>query len=441
MSNLNIRQSTQFQINKLVINSKFGTIDLSSIFEELNIFDSILVPCMSGNILLKDSVGLSKRLLFDGSEFIEIDISKDKEFSGTNIKKTFRVYKQSDKSNVNQTTEAYVLHFVSEEMVYSEQQKISQAYNGTYSNIASSVLLDYLKVPKNKISVIESTKGIYSVVVPLLSPIDTMNWLIKRSLSSNDTADFLFFENKKGFNFVSLNKLFSLEPLFTINFSPKNIVDSVGTEFLGVRDYNMSTSFDILENTRNGFYSNRFIGFDILTRTLVESNLGIKNHYKSNHLNAYPNLYISKNREGKDAGLMPFSKVNLYPFQLYRKSQEYVKSNDSSKSLLIDETHKYIPQRKAILHNLLQRKMTINVPGNFYISSGNVLEISAKSFSLNSDITDKIDNTISGKYLIVATRHMINPQKHETFCEIATDSTNNGIIPATDDALQKSKYI
>ena len=88
MSNLNIRQSTQFQINKLVINSKFGTIDLSSIFEELNIFDSILVPCMSGNILLKDSVGLSKRLLFDGSEFIEIDISKDKEFSGTNIKKT-----------------------------------------------------------------------------------------------------------------------------------------------------------------------------------------------------------------------------------------------------------------------------------------------------------------------------------------------------------------
>jgi hypothetical protein len=440
MANLNIGQTTQFQINKLAINSKFGAIDLSSIFEELNIFDSVLVPCMSGNILLKDAVGLSNKLRFDGSEYIEIDISKDKEFSGTNIKKTFRIYKQSDKSNINQTTEAYVLHFVSEELIYSEQQKISQAYNGAYSNIASSVLLDYLKVPKTKINIVETTKGLHSVVVPLLSPIDTMSWLVKRSLSLNDTADFLFFENKYGFNFVSLNKLFSNKTLFTINFSPKNLVDSVATEFLGVRDYNMSTSFDILENTRNGFYSNRFIGFDVLTRTLVESDLGIKNHYKGKHLNDYPILPISKNREGKDAGLMSFSKVSLYPFQLYRKSQEYVKSNDTSKSLLIDDTHKYIPQRRAILHNLLQKKMTINLPGNFFVSSGSILEINAKSFSLNSDITDSIDKTMSGKYLIIATRHMINPQKHETFCEIATDSTNVGAVVATNGSLQKSKY-
>jgi hypothetical protein len=263
-----------------------------------------------------------------------------------------------------------------------------------------------------------------------------MNWLIKRSLSSNDTADFLFFENKKGFNFVSLNKLFSLEPLFTINFSPKNIVDSVGTEFLGVRDYNMSTSFDILENTRNGFYSNRFIGFDILTRTLVESDLGIKNHYKGNHLNKNPNVYSSLNREGKDPGIMPFSKVSLYSFQLYRNKWEYVNSNDSETASIIDETHKYIPQRKAILHNLLQRKMNISLPGNFFITSGHVLNIDAHSFSLQDDKTEKNDKSISGKYLVIATRHMINPQKHETFCELASDSTNNDFISATNNNLQ-----
>ena len=93
-----------------------------------------------------------------------------------NIKKTFRIYKQSDKSNINQTTEAYVLHFVSEELIYSEQQKISQAYNGAYSTIASSVLLDYLKVPKTKINIVETTKGLHSVVVPLLSPI-VLGWI------------------------------------------------------------------------------------------------------------------------------------------------------------------------------------------------------------------------------------------------------------------------
>jgi hypothetical protein len=435
----NIKQTTQFAINKLVINSKLGSFNLASIFEELNIFDSILMPCMSGNILIKDSIGLSKRLLFDGSEFLDIDISKSDESSGTNIVKTFRIFKQSDRSNVNQTSEVYILHFVSEEMIYSEQQKISQSYTGIYSDIATSVLIDYLKVPKNKIGVIEPTKGINSSIVPLLSPIDTLNWLTKRSISQNDLADFLFFENKLGFNFVSLSNLFSIKTSLTINFKPKNLSDSVSEEFLGVRDYNMSTSFDILENTKNGFYSNRFVGFDILTRTLVESDLGIKNHYKGNHLNKNPNIYSSLNREGKDPGIMPFSKVSLYSFQLYRNKWEYVNSNDSETASIIDETHKYIPQRKAILHNLLQRKMNISLPGNFFITSGHVLNIDAHSFSLQDDKTEKNDKSISGKYLVIATRHMINPQKHETFCELASDSTNNDFISATNNNLQMAR--
>jgi hypothetical protein len=265
-----------------------------------------------------------------------------------------------------------------------------------------------------------------------------MNWLAKRSVSENDLADFLFFENINGFNFVSLTKLFGIEPLFTINFSPKNIADSLGTEFFGVRDYNISTSFDVLENTRNGFYSNRFIGFDVLTRTLVESDLGIKNHYKGKHLNDSPNAYSSLNRDGKDPGLMPFSRVSLYPFQLYRNYQTYVKSNDTSKSLMIDDTHKYVPQRKAILYNLLQKKMTITMPGNFSLSSGFILNVDAHPFSVTAG--EIKDDSISGKYLIIATRHLISSKKHETFCELASDSTNNGVILSKDPILQQSKH-
>jgi hypothetical protein len=443
MSVVNIKQTTQFRIKKLDLNSKYGTIDLSAIFEEINIFDSVLNPCMSGNIVIKDAIGLAKKLVFDGSEFLDISISKDNEAStgqGTNITKTFRIFKFSDRKNINQNSEIYILHFASEELIYSEQQKVNQAYNGLYSDIATSVLKDYLKVSTDKIAIIEKTKGIHNSVVPLLSPIDSMNWLAKRSVSDNNLADFLFFENQYGFNFVSLNKLFSIKPLFAINFSPKNISDSVGNEFFGVRDYTISTAFDILENTRNGFYSNRFIGFDVLTRTLVESDLGIKNHFNGTHLNDKPNVYVSLNREGKDAGLMPFSKVALYPFQLYRNSQAYVKANDSVKSLLIDDTHKYIPQRKAILHNLLQRKMTVALPGNFAITSGFVLDVKVPAFASKPDVTDQNDKSISGKYLIVATRHVISSQKHETFCELATDSTNNGVVSATDSKLQQSKY-
>jgi hypothetical protein len=398
-----------------------------------------LTPCISGNILLKDSVGLSKKLLFDGSEFIDIDISKDTETSGTNISKTFRIFKQTDRTSVNQTTEAYILHFVSEEMVYSEQQKVAQSYTGVYSDIATSVLIDYLKVSTNKIGIIEKTKGIHSVVVPLLSPIDTMNWLIKRSLSSNDTADFLFFENKKGFNFVSLSTLFSLGTVFEINFQPKNITDIVGDEFLGVRDFNYSSTFDLIENIRNGFYANKFIGFDILTRKITETDIGISNAYGTKNLNKYPIAPGMKNRENKDVSQMYNSRVALYPYQTTRIDTTYIKSNDNKTATIIDESHTYIPQRKAIMNNLIQKRLTVALPGNFALTSGLILKLNAPSFGLKDDDTQQQDDSMLGKYLIVGTRHIIRPDKHETVCEVTTDSTNTKLIGGNTPELQKAR--
>ena len=70
-----IKQTTQFTINELKLITKFGVFDISAVFDELNVYDSLLMPCMTGNIVIKDSVGLSKRLSFDGSEYIKVNIS------------------------------------------------------------------------------------------------------------------------------------------------------------------------------------------------------------------------------------------------------------------------------------------------------------------------------------------------------------------------------
>ena len=98
---IEITQTAQFKIKELSISSKFGKIDVGGIFDELNIFDTMLMPCMSGNIVIRDAIGLSQKLYFDGSELINIDISKsDESLAVTNMKKTFRIYKQSDRKNI-----------------------------------------------------------------------------------------------------------------------------------------------------------------------------------------------------------------------------------------------------------------------------------------------------------------------------------------------------
>ena len=92
-----VKKSTQFSINELVIVTKNGNIDISNIFEELNIFDSLFLPVMNGKILIKDAQGLSGKLFFDGSESILIDISKDPNSDIANFKKAFRIIIQTDR--------------------------------------------------------------------------------------------------------------------------------------------------------------------------------------------------------------------------------------------------------------------------------------------------------------------------------------------------------
>ena len=106
-----LTKSTQFKVNEIVLVTKAGPIEISSMFEEINIFDSLFLPVMSGNILINDSVGLSGKLLFDGSESILIDVSKDVNSEIGHFKKSFRIYKQSARTNSNLTNESYVLHF------------------------------------------------------------------------------------------------------------------------------------------------------------------------------------------------------------------------------------------------------------------------------------------------------------------------------------------
>lgn len=436
---LTLKQSTQFTINELKLITKFGTFDVSAVFDELNVYDSLMMPCMTGNILIKDSVGLSKKLVFDGSEYIKVNISKGQDSDVTTINRTFRIYKQSDRTNLNQNTERYVLSFISEEFIYSEQQKISQAYDGTYDYIVRSVLGKYLKVPKNRVGIIENTRGNHTTVVPLLSPLDSINWVVKRAVDTQNQANFVFFENKTGFNFVSLSTLFSLNPLFTINFQPKNISDSVNDELFGVRDFNYSSTFDLIENTRNGFYANKFIGFDILTRKITETNVGLSNVYGKKNLNKNPIVSTAINRENKDASQMYDSRVVLYSFQNERKNATYVKSNDNKTATVIDDTHTYLPQRKAIMNNLIQKRLTVALPGNFAISSGFVLKLDSPSFSLKESGSSDKDESVSGKYLVIGTRHIIRPDKHETVCELATDSTSNVLVGSNTQELQKAK--
>ena len=108
---LKMLKSTQFEIIELVLVTKGGKIDVSNLCEEINIFDNMFLSIMSGSLVIGDSVGLSSKLLFDGSESVLIHVKKDKNSEILDFKKAFRIYKQTNRSIIKPGLEKYILHF------------------------------------------------------------------------------------------------------------------------------------------------------------------------------------------------------------------------------------------------------------------------------------------------------------------------------------------
>lgn len=436
-----MQQSTQHDLVKLQIVLPDGRkLSIKRVYDEINIFENIMFPCTSGNIVIRDAVGLASKINFDGSERINIEITKDWDLrneaigNGSNeisvvYKKEFVVYKKTDRKQLNQNTEVYTLHFVSAEFLLSQQKKVRQSFTGTYTDIVRNVLTKYLGV-KNEIgdiSNIYETKGIHHVTGNNMSPIDLVEYVTKRASSNEGVPDMVFYQTRNGFNFMPLSTILSFEPRHYITFGAKNVYENIEMDISGARDFRIVSQFDSAENIRSGVYAGTFIGFDPLTRTIKTTKINYGDTFKkSNHANAKGINTLIYNKENQKSTDMYDSRITVYPFQLERANNTLLKSSDKNTANIIDDSHNYILQRKAIFSNLMQKRIRVVMPGNFNYLAGDVVQAQFPKQYNQKDSESGGDNTLNGKYIVVGLRHIIRFDTHETILEIATDSTNYG---------------
>lgn len=429
-----IKKSTQFKINELVIVTKADKIDISGIYEEINIFDSLFMSVISGNILISDSLGLSGKFLFDGSESLLIDITKSEGSEFANFKKAFRIYKQTNRRSDRPGAEFYSLHFVSDELIYSDQQRINQFYEEKYSEIVKKILIDYLKVsPNNLNGLYENSFGLKKIVVPNLRPLEAIEWCAKRAVDNNNSANFMFFQNITGYNFASLSTLLTQKEILDIRYTTKNI-DSNNpiSEMQGARDLEVISQNDNIERTRAGVNAGKFIGFDPLTGFISSKNISYGDHYENmKHGNETPNFTSIQSRDGTDNSKAFNSRKALSVFGYARQFSNYIKKNDPTSISKEENIENWFFQRKAIIKNLMSKRLKLVMPGNFQLSSGFNVNVSVPQLGIKDKNTQLEDKSINGKYIIVASRQVIGFEKHETIIEVASSSTVNDFIPTS----------
>ena len=404
--------------------------EMRKLMIELSYYEDIYTFSTSGYVTIRDSQGFIESLRLTGNEYIEVNFGKIRDGANSNDE-VYRIYKVGNRTTTNNLNgELYTLYFCSEELLLSEQLKISKSYKGQkISNIVANILVDRLKVPTNKVQVVEETTGVYDFIVPRLKPFEAISWvsIYARPKSTGTVgADMLFFETRNGFNFRSLQSMFKDPTYATYKYQQTNLDDKVQSfqdKATSVLNYEFVKTYDSLKDINSGAYANRLISIDPITRSYKVTNFDYTKYQKnSTSLNDGGVLVPFKNRLGLTQNETYEASLKVATTNSGQASAQYIKEipGAGSKDIGIEN---YVPLRTAqiSLANYTVVKMTI--PGDPGITAGRTINFNLMSLkpTLESREPDKF---YSGKYLVTAVRHIIQAQGiYQTVLEIAKDST------------------
>jgi len=402
--------------------------ELKKLLITMSYYEDIFSFVTSGSITVLDAQGFIEALQLTGNEFLEINFGKVK--GGKNTEdEIFRVYKIGDRTpSGNLNSETYTLYFCSEELLLSEQTKVSKSYKGKkISVMVKSILTDYLKITPLKIKEVEETTGLYDFLIPRLKPFEAVSWLSCYARpKTSPGADFLFFQNRAGYNFRSIQSLFK-DPVYAdYKYQAKNVDEkdqSLQEKVLTVLDYEFVKPYDMLKEINSGAMANQLISIDPLTRTYKITNFDYKKFKEqSTTLNAGSVGNDFKNRLGKTTNESYESVMKVAIGNSNQTVIPYIKQQEAgvSKDIFVET---FVPNRTAQIALSNYTRMKISIPGDPGIAAGRVINFKMMSLKPSND-TKSLDKFYSGKYLVMAVRHIIEvPSKYQTILELAKDSS------------------
>jgi hypothetical protein len=409
--------SRDFRVESIsLISSQGVTVDITAMVMELQLRQDIYLGFMSAEIMIQDAIGLYSDVKFHGNEYVYFQIREPEQ--KLLIKKAFRVYKISNRDNIQNSAQRYIIYLVSDEMVLSQNSRISKAYkNQPISSIVKDVLKTYLKIPDKRIKVDETTIP-FDIVIPNKRPLEALNWLTSRAYTNEDSAYF-FYENLDGFNFRAIQSLYKEAPPISeaYVFQNKSIEKSLKSDKFSIDSVTGMKEFDVLSGISSGMYTMGLLGLDPYYRTYTTTKY---------NLNTNKSLYTNKPPSSSDPLLLKEDSTAHYLTYLDRAA------TSSEKQMGTREWVKRIMSLAALNNTLTE----LVLPGSIRVQVGKLIEIVYPKAVTPNDSQDQVDKLRSGLYLVVAVNHKIDMlnQRYQTICMVARDSQPES-LPASDTTL------
>jgi len=423
-----------------LITTKNIVIDLTDFISEINIYEDMFSSHLYGDILISDSRNIIEFGPIIGEEYLTLEIQTPS--FPAKIKKTFRVFKISNRQVVRETnTQIFVLHFASVELFFDMLLPLFVSFEGRINEVALNLFDEYIatardydiseasdsvkEVPASTPFItLNETENSVKFVSPGWTPFKCLNWLASKAIPKNGIAkNYLFFESNKAFYFGSVEHLF--KDAYENNnyigkyfYGPSNIrkneQTNVDREFFITKNVEMVENNDAIKNYTNGFLANRLITLDVYNKIYKQYDYDYTQEYKGQyHTSGIGSASVPVFTE--EGIRNPATNISFYPIN--PKLYNNFPNNISEK---ISEIY---GNRKSSLLDLTNIKLHLTVPGRTDIEVGNILYFSFPQLGpVDEGTTSREDRLYSGFYLITAIHHRITKADHTMVMEVVKDS-------------------
>jgi hypothetical protein len=410
----------EYKLNRLTITTPNQAFDLSPYAVKCDIFESIISPSVIAEIVVSDSTGMFSSFQLSEEKvsisFTTYDSSSPVEYELSVIDVGPAVATPNDKSLV------YTLTCVSDEVLTSMTIKNTPVVikNIECEKIIKS-LLDLVHSKKPLFA--EKTKGLHAYGLANITPFEGIDKVRRLAVSSKHMGSaFVFFENKAGYTFKSVEKL--------VEEGVKNIGDKFFV-FTGVANLDNSGSmwrnilgYKVIQQGNQGVALSIGGYNNIVKRLNIETGVVDIFEQKAKQL-----TFLSLNNGSVTSSLEQQSRRNedqgRATLNLYTPDQE----NNQ-----LAEKYNYLPY---YITQLLTTIAHITIYGDTTITIGDVITCTLPEhtgLTLGDKRAYVDDNKVSsGNYLVAKCRHMLTfgnrPQYFQSL-EIIRDGIG-GELPTT----------
>ena len=435
-------KSQQFKLTKAHISAdRFGGFDkkffdVKNQVAEINIYESIEELSLTGTIAIVDDKSLYELINFNGTERIKLEMAglgKDtdpvfeKTFIMTNIVKQL---KGNDKSSI------YVFDIIDEHGFISEAERLRGSYRGRIDDIVQRISLTQLNKSVDisyqflsKKDRVDAIQDDIRVIIPNLSPINAIKWLLSRATTQTGSPFFLWASiHDENLRLGNLDVMYRQTPFndklpYTYNPSNVNVAEDK-TEFeqgFTIKGLGLGEMGDTLHLVANGSVGASQSITNLNTGQIMQqhydvqrtiNNLDQQDVIKKKNQNVFDRKF-----KLKDKLINEYQGQNVHQVVSTGTYGKFKSYHDEFE----EEKHLKKLESASIKDLLVKNMMSITVPGTaFFLGKaavGDTVNLSVVNDNLEvgkqSNADDMLDKNKSGKHLIYDLRHTFRGTQHD----------------------------